>query len=85
MYLWKIRIDFHNRSNYDHYFIIKELAEEFEKQFACLGENTEKYKTFTFPIEKGVKRINEEKKIQIYIYIYIYINWIIITLTISQC
>ena len=29
-------------------------AEEFKKQFTCLGENTEKYITFTFtvPIEK---------------------------------
>ena len=26
-------IDFHSRSNYDHHFIIKQLAEEFEKQF----------------------------------------------------
>ena len=33
----------HNESNYDYYFIIKELAEEFKKQFTCLGENTEKY------------------------------------------
>ena len=27
-------------SNYDYYFIIKDLAEEFEGQFECLGENT---------------------------------------------
>ena len=33
---------FHNESNYDYHFIIKEVAEEFEKQFTCLGENTEK-------------------------------------------
>ena len=37
----KIPISYHNRSNYDYHFIIKELAEEFEKQFTCLGENTE--------------------------------------------
>ena len=48
----KIPIVFDNRSNYDYYFIIKELAEEFRKQFTCLGENTEKYITFTVPIEK---------------------------------
>ena len=28
---------YHNGSNYDYNFIIKELAEEFEKQFTCLG------------------------------------------------
>ena len=30
-----------NGSNYDYHFIIKELAEEFERQFVCSGENTE--------------------------------------------
>ena len=47
-----IVIAFHNGSNYDYCFIIKKLAEEFKKQFTCLGENTEKYITFTVPIEK---------------------------------
>ena len=42
----KIPIVFHKGSNYDYHFIIKELAKEFEKQFTCLGENTEKYITF---------------------------------------
>ena len=32
-------------SNYEYHFIIKELAEEFKKQFTCLGENTVKYIT----------------------------------------
>ena len=36
----KIPIDFCNGSNYDYHFIIKELLEEFGKQFTCLGENT---------------------------------------------
>ena len=45
---------FHVGSNYDYHFIIKELAEEFEKQFSCLEENTEKYVTFTVPIEKEI-------------------------------
>ena len=48
----KIHIVFHNGSNYDYHFIIKELAEEFKNQFTCLGENTEKYIIFTVPIEK---------------------------------
>ena len=43
---------FHNGSTYDSHFIIKELAEEFEREFECLGENTEKYITFSVPIKK---------------------------------
>ena len=31
----KIPIVFHDGSNYDYLFIIKELAEEFKKQFNC--------------------------------------------------
>ena len=43
---------FHNGSTYDYHFIIKELAEESEGQFECLGDNTEKYITFSMPIKK---------------------------------
>ena len=43
---------FHNGSTYDYHFIIKELAEEFEGEFECLGENTEKCITFSVPIKK---------------------------------
>ena len=32
----EIPVMFHNGSNYDYHFIIKELAEEFEGQFECL-------------------------------------------------
>ena len=39
----EILVVFHNGSTYNYYFIIKELAKEFEGQFECLGENTEKY------------------------------------------
>ena len=38
---------------------MKELAEEFRKQFTCLGENNEKYIIFTVPIEKEVTRIDK--------------------------
>ena len=38
---------------------MKKLAEKLEKQFTCLGENTEKYITFTVPIEKEFTRINK--------------------------
>ena len=48
----KIPIGFHNGTSYDYHFIIKELAEEFKKQFTCLEENTEKNIAFTVPIEK---------------------------------
>ena len=43
---------FHNGSTYDYHFVIKELAEEFEGEFQCLGENTEKYITFSVPVKK---------------------------------
>ena len=58
----KIPIVFYNGSNYDYHFIIKELAEEFKKQFTCLGENTEKYITFTVPIEKKLQELIEMEK-----------------------
>ena len=36
----EIPVVFHNGSTYDYHFIIKDLAEEFEGEFECLGENT---------------------------------------------
>ena len=59
MCLKKCPIVFRNGSNYDYHFIIKEVAGEFKKQFTCLGKNTEKYITFTVPIEKEVTRIDK--------------------------
>ena len=47
-----IPVVFHNGSTYDYHFIIKQLAEEFEGEFKCLGENTEKYITFPVPLKK---------------------------------
>ena len=58
----KIPIVFHNGSNYDYHFIIKELAEEFERQFTSLGEDTEKYIPFSVPIKKEVTRIDKKGK-----------------------
>ena len=49
-----IPVVFHNGSTYDYHFKIKQLAKEFEGQFECLGENTEKYISFSVPIEKEV-------------------------------
>ena len=44
--------------------MIKELAEEFKNQLTCLGENTEKYITFTlqFQTEKSQELIKLENK-----------------------
>ena len=52
---------FHNGSTYDYHFIIKELVKEFDGNFECLGENTEKYITFSAPIKKKI----ENKDIEI--------------------
>ena len=48
----EIPVVFHNGSTYDYHFIIKELVKELKSKFGCLGENTEKYITFSVPIEK---------------------------------
>ena len=42
----------HNGSTFDYHFIIKQLAEEFEGEFDYLGENAEKYITFSVPLKK---------------------------------
>ena len=47
---------FHNGFTYDYHFIIKNLAEEFEGEFECLGENTEIYITFSIPIKKEITK-----------------------------
>ena len=59
----KILIVFHNGSNYDYHFIIRDLAEEFKKQFTCLGENTNKYIAFTVPVKKEIKRIDKNGEV----------------------
>ena len=41
------------------HFIIKELTNEFNGKFECLGENTEKHKTFSVSIEKEVIKIDK--------------------------
>ena len=47
----EIPVAFHNGSTYDYHFIIKNLAEEFEGEFECLGENT-----FSVPIKKEITK-----------------------------
>ena len=56
----EIPVVFHNGSSYDYHFVIKGLAEEFEGDFECLGENKEKYITFSVPI---TKESNEDETI----------------------
>ena len=48
----EIPVVFHNGSSCDYNFIIKGLAEEFEGDFECFGEDKEKYITFSVPIKK---------------------------------
>ena len=55
-------IVFPDGSNNDYYFVIKELAEESEKQFTCFVENAEKYMAFSFPIQKEVTRLDKNLK-----------------------
>ena len=38
----EIPVVFHNESNFDYHYIIKELAKEFERKFSCFEENTKK-------------------------------------------
>ena len=59
--LKQIPIVFHNGSTYDYHFIMKELVKEFDGNFECLGENTDKYITFSAPVKKKI----ENKDIEI--------------------
>ena len=52
----EIPVVFHNGSRYGYHCIIKASAEEFEREFECLGENTEKYITFSVPIKKEITK-----------------------------
>ena len=56
----EIPIVFHNGSIYDYHFIIKDLVKEFEGNFDCLGENTEKYITFSVLLKKKIENKNVE-------------------------
>ena len=47
-----IPVVFHNGSTYDYHFIIRELAREFKYYLERLGENREKFISFSVPIKK---------------------------------
>ena len=51
----EIPVVFHNGSTYDYHFSIKELVKECKGNFECLGENTEKYITFSVPTKKKIE------------------------------
>ena len=53
-----IPVTIHNGSNYDLHLLIKDLAKEFKSDIYCLGENTEKYISFSIPIRN--KKIDKE-------------------------
>ena len=61
----EIPVVFRNGSTYDYHFIIKKLTEEFEGKFECLGENTEKYITFSVLLQNqdgNSKKITQKLK-----------------------
>ena len=61
----EIPVLFHKGSVYDYHFIIKYLAREFEGNLECLGENTEKYISFTVPFKKLISDKETKYKIRI--------------------
>ena len=57
----EISVVFHRSSNYDDYVIIKKLANEFEGEFECLGENKEQWKKNNYAtIKKKVTKIDKD-------------------------
>ena len=56
----EIPVVLHNGSTYDYHFIIKELVKEFDGNLECLGENTEKYITFSVPLKNKIENKNIE-------------------------
>ena len=60
-----IPIIIHNASD-DTDFIINHLAEEFKVELNCIGDNMEKYITFSAPIKKEVINNNGDKKVITY-------------------
>ena len=57
-----IPVVFHNGSAYDNHFIIRQLAKDFNGYFSCIGENTEKYISFSITIIKEHGNKGKKKK-----------------------
>ena len=60
-----VPVVFHSGTNYVYYFIINEFPNSCNRKFECLGENAEEYKTFSFPIETEVTKIDKSIKMVI--------------------
>ena len=58
----EIPVVFHNGSKHDYHFLIKELANEFEGPFECIGENNKICKRFSVPIKKEVIKTVKKKE-----------------------
>ena len=57
----EIPVTIHN-ATYDTHFIINQLAIEFKGELKCIGDNMEKYITFSVPIKNEVINNNGDKK-----------------------
>ena len=57
-----IPVFFHNGTNYDFNLIINELAKEFRSEMRCIPLNTNKYMSFSIPINKEIKEQKEENE-----------------------
>ena len=56
----EISVNFQWGWNHYYHFIIKELAKELEEQFEFIGENKEKYKTFSVPVKTEIIKIDKD-------------------------
>ena len=61
-----VPVPFHNGSTYDNHLIIKQLAEDCNGYFSCIGENTEKYISFSIPFIKKSADSKRKKKPKAY-------------------
>ena len=53
---------FHDGSAYDNHFIMEQLAKDYNDYFSCIGENTEKYISFSITIIKEHNNKGKKKK-----------------------
>ena len=55
---------FHNGSNYDHHFIIKKIANEFEEEFERLREKKKKMQNFFRSNKKGNYKLHGKQFVE---------------------
>ena len=60
-----IPVVFHNGSIYDNHLIIKQISKDFNGYFTCIGENTEKYVSFSMNVVK-MDTSNKKKRPETY-------------------